>query len=54
MRPPSHTHTHTHTTLLQHLGVDVDKLLLCQPDSGEMALEVADSLIRRAGCAGAS
>lgn len=30
----------------QHLGVDVDKLLLCQPDSGEMALEVADSLIR--------
>lgn len=33
---------------LQRLGVDVDKLLLCQPDSGEMALEVADSLIRRA------
>lgn len=32
--------------LPQHLGVDVDKLLLCQPDSGEMALEVADSLIR--------
>jgi RecA/RadA recombinase len=31
---------------LQHLGVDVDTLLLCQPDSGEMALEVADSLIR--------
>jgi recombination protein RecA len=30
----------------KHLGVDVDKLLLCQPDSGEMALEVADSLIR--------
>ena len=30
----------------QHLGVNVDTLLLCQPDSGEMALEVADSLIR--------
>lgn len=32
----------------KHLGLDVDKLLLCQPDSGEMALEVADSLIRSA------
>lgn len=30
----------------KHLGVNVDTLLLCQPDSGEMALEVADSLIR--------
>jgi RecA/RadA recombinase len=27
-------------------GVDVDALLLCQPDSGEMGLEVADQLIR--------
>lgn len=40
------TTTATATTSLQHLGVDVDKLLLCQPDSGEMALEVADTLIR--------
>lgn len=30
----------------KHLGLDVEKLLLCQPDSGEMALEVADQLIR--------
>ena len=30
----------------KHLGVDVDSLYLCQPDSGEMALEVADQLIR--------
>lgn len=28
------------------LGVDVDNLLISQPDSGEMALEIADSLIR--------
>jgi len=28
------------------LGVDVSNLILCQPDSGEMALEVADSLVR--------
>jgi recombination protein RecA len=30
----------------KHLGIDVDSLYLCQPDSGEMALEVADQLIR--------
>lgn len=30
----------------KHLGVDVDALYMCQPDSGEMALEVADQLIR--------
>lgn len=30
----------------KHLGVDIDSLYLCQPDSGEMALEVADQLIR--------
>lgn len=30
----------------KHLGVDVDSLYLCQPDSGEMGLEVADQLIR--------
>lgn len=28
------------------LGVDVDKLLVCQPESGEMALEVVDQLVR--------
>ncbi|KAK9836438.1 hypothetical protein WJX74_000619 [Apatococcus lobatus] len=28
------------------LGVDTDGMLLCQPDSGEMALEVADQLVR--------
>ncbi|KAI9132803.1 recombinase RecA [Acaryochloris sp. CCMEE 5410] len=28
------------------LGVDVSELLVCQPDSGEMALEVVDQLVR--------
>lgn len=30
----------------KNLGVDVDSLLLSQPDSGEMALDVVDQLIR--------
>lgn len=30
----------------QKLGVDVDNLLISQPDSGEQALEIADNLIR--------
>ena len=30
----------------QHLGVDVDNLLISQPDNGEQALEIADQLIR--------
>lgn len=30
----------------QQLGVDVDNLLISQPDSGEQALEIADQLIR--------
>lgn len=30
----------------QSLGVDIDNLLISQPDSGEQALEVADQLIR--------
>ncbi|MGB0877929.1 MAG: recombinase RecA, partial [Mycobacterium sp.] len=30
----------------QKLGVDVDELLLSQPDTGEQALEIADMLIR--------
>jgi recombination protein RecA len=30
----------------QRLGVDVDNLLISQPDDGEQALEIADSLIR--------
>lgn len=28
------------------LGVDVDNLYVCQPDNGEMALEIADNLVR--------
>ena len=28
------------------LGVDVDKLILSQPDSGEQALEITDTLVR--------
>ena len=30
----------------QRLGVDIDNLLIAQPDNGEQALEIADSLIR--------
>ncbi|MGN0091657.1 MAG: recombinase RecA, partial [Alistipes sp.] len=30
----------------QRLGVDIDNLLISQPDNGEQALEIADSLIR--------
>ena len=34
------------STYAQKLGVDVDNLLVSQPDNGEQALEIADSLIR--------
>ncbi|MCB1273977.1 MAG: DNA recombination/repair protein RecA, partial [Leucobacter sp.] len=30
----------------QKLGVDIDELLVSQPDTGEQALEIADMLIR--------
>jgi len=30
----------------RNLGVDVDNLLVCQPDSGEMALDIVDQLVR--------
>src|SRR3546814_8881955 len=30
----------------RQLGVDVDNLLISQPDNGEQALEIADNLIR--------
>jgi recombination protein RecA len=30
----------------RNLGVNVDDLLVCQPDSGEMALDVVDQLVR--------
>ncbi|KPL00281.1 MAG: recombinase RecA [candidate division Zixibacteria bacterium SM23_73_2] len=30
----------------QNLGVDIDNLLLSQPDTGEQALEIADTLVR--------
>jgi recombination protein RecA len=33
-------------TYAQHLGVDVENLLISQPDDGEQALEITDSLIR--------
>lgn len=29
------------------LGVDTENLFVCQPDTGEQALEIADSLVRR-------
>ena len=28
------------------MGLDVDNIILCQPDNGEMALEVVDQLVR--------
>ena len=31
---------------MQRMGLDVDKMILCQPDNGEMALEVVDQLVR--------
>ena len=30
----------------QKLGVDIDNLIISQPDHGEQALEIADNLIR--------
>jgi recombination protein RecA len=33
----------------QKLGVNLDELLLNQPDSGEQALEIADTMVRSAG-----
>lgn len=32
------------------LGVDIDKLLVSQPDSGEMALSVVESLVESGAC----
>lgn len=34
------------STYAQKLGVDIDNLLISQPDNGEQALEIADHLIR--------
>ena len=34
------------STYAQKLGVDIDELLISQPDTGEQALEIADHLIR--------
>ena len=33
-------------TYAKALGVDVDELLISQPDNGEQALEIADMLVR--------
>ena len=33
-------------TYARNLGVNIDMLLISQPDNGEQALEVADQLIR--------
>ena len=30
----------------RHLGVDIDNLLISQPDTGEQALEICDALVR--------
>ena len=34
------------STYAQKLGIDIDELLISQPDNGEQALEIADNLIR--------
>ena len=34
------------TVLTEKLGVDIDQLLVSQPDTGEQALEIADMLVR--------
>ena len=34
----------------RRLGVDVDNLLISQPDNGEQALEIADALVRSGYC----
>src|SRR3979490_1643847 len=31
------------------LGVDIDELLICQPDTGEQGLEITDTLVRSGG-----
>jgi recombination protein RecA len=33
----------------EKLGVDLDSLLISQPDTGEQALEIADTLVRSGG-----
>jgi recombination protein RecA len=38
--------THLINFTQKNLGVDVDNLLISQPDNGEQALEIADNLIR--------
>lgn len=36
----------SYTSTAAGLGVDVDELLVSQPDSGEMALDIVDQLVR--------
>ncbi len=33
-------------TYAKNIGVNVDEILISQPDSGEMALDVVDQLVR--------
>jgi len=33
----------------QNLGIDIDKLIISQPDTGEQALEITDTLVRSGG-----
>ena len=40
--------THRFPFIAAGLGVDVDNLLVSQPDSGEMALDIVDKLVRSA------
>ena len=36
-------------TYARNLGVDIDNLLVSQPDTGEQALEIVDALVRSGG-----
>lgn len=38
-----------HPPLARAIGVDLDRLLISQPDSGEQALDIAEALIRSGG-----
>lgn len=35
-----------HNIQARKIGVKIDELLVCQPDSGEQALEIADTLVQ--------
>ena len=48
-RPSSTPSTRSTPTYAQKLGVDLDNLLVSQPDNGEQALEIVEVLVRSGG-----